>query len=361
MTEVSKVIVEQPASVDVARPEVTQAASSGEESMAEYGARREAEMRGETVEKPAAAIIEDEPAAVEDVSAAATEEIDDESKTTPAPAPEEEVKLEEAHPAKKGVEKRFGELTAQREAAKAEAEAAKAEAAAAKAELEKMRAEAARVAEALIPVVPAVEDDIIPDRELFDDPDSYNLAVAAHAARTEIRKANESAIAAKNAREDAVRAQQEIARQAKVTEQIVELHKTFNDRVTTAKTDYADFDEKVTNNESLIVRNDVFFAIERAEMAPHILYHLAHNPSEVANLNKMEPQDAAIRLGEIQAELRIARKPKVSKAAAPIKPVSQRASPERKTPDEMSMEEYAAMRAQEDAKASASRKPRLNH
>jgi hypothetical protein len=102
----------------------------------------------------------------------------------------------------------------------------------------------------------------------------------------------------------------------------------------------------------------VFFSIEKAELGPQLLYHLASNPAEAKNLNDLHranPVDALIRIGELQAELRQARKPKVSKAAPVIKMVGNRASPERKSLNDMSMEEYATMREEQDRQAAIQR------
>jgi len=365
MPELSKVVVAAPAVVDIKRPDpaapADTKAAAGEPSMAEYAAAREAELRGD---KPAKPVVTDDTkpaAAATDDSAAATDMTSDDKGTTDE---DPLTQIEETHVAKKGIAKRMGELTAEREAEKAKAVAALAEAEKAKQEAKEAQEELAKIKQdaearaAAIPVVPKIEEDLVPDRDNFDDPDEFAGALAAHAARAEIRKANEAAIAAEKTRQEAVAAAAETARKAQAQEQIASLHKNFNERVVTAKTEYPDFDAKVTNNEKLVVRNDIFFTIEKAELAPHILYHLAGNQEEVASLNAMQPYDAAIRIGELQAEIRIARKPKASKAAEPVKPVGSRQSPARKSADEMSMNEYAAMRAEEDAQTRASKRPR---
>jgi|SRR5882672_1139952 len=341
---------------EVAKP----TAVNAEPSMAEYAAMRHAEMRGEKPEtQPKAAAIEPEVKveATEETTAAETK-TDDEGKMTSESANEEDTSetIEEAHPAKKGIQKRFSEMTAKQKAIQAEADQYKLEVEEARAEVDRLKAEAVKAAEVIIPVVPKVEDDPTPNRNDFDDPDEYVAALSAHTTRSEIRKSNEAAHAQVEAkRQEAEQAQQE-EQQARVQTQIAELHKNFNERVEKAAADYPDYSEKVTNNEKLTLRNDVFFAIEQAELAPHILYHLANNPDEAASLNAMQPNSAMIRLGELQAEIRIARKPKATKAAEPIKPVGNRASPDRKTPDEESMAEYAARREQELKQESAQRR-----
>lgn len=355
--EVSGITIEQKPVVDIKKQDQAPAAGSVvEETMQEYAARREAEMQGEkpSVASKTAAVTDEDPAAATDKSAAATHKTQAGDKTTAASAAEDDPEklIEETHPAKKGISKRMGELTQARKVAEEAAEKARKEAADAKAEAERLQAEleTARKAaeERTAPVVPKAEEDPAPSRDDFDDPDEYQAALTGYAARVEIRKANEAATAAVKARREAAEKQAEADRQASVQKQITELHKTFNERVEKAAPDYSDYAEKVTNNEQLVLRNDIFFTVEQSEMAPHILYHLASNPDEAASLNNMPPILAAMRLGEIQAEIRTARKPKASKAAEPVRPVSHRASPERKTPDEETMEEYAARREREE-------------
>lgn len=354
----SSIKVEQQPSVDVTRQQPKPVEGANEETMEQYAARREAEMRGEAPperDTPAAATDDTKTAAATDKPAAATDDAAPGDKTTPAPATEEdenpEKLIEETHKAKKGIEKKFSKLTSARDTALAEAATAKQEAATAKAEAERLAAEletARKAAEKPAPVVPAAEEDPAPNRNDFEDPDAYQAALTGHAARQEIRKSNEAAEAKARERREADAAEADKQRQARVQEQIVTLHKTFNDRVEKSKPDYPDYDVKVTNNEKLTLRNDIFFTVEQSNMAPHILYHLADHPEEAASLNAMPPIQAAMRIGEIQAELRIARKPKPSKAAEPVKPVGHRSSPERKNPDDETMEEYAARREREE-------------
>ena len=323
--------------------------------MAEYAKMR---AEGKEVEiKPAAAVESTSTAAAtDDKSAAVTEAESTEGKTTTESATEVDpgAQIEETHPAKKGIQKRFSDLTAEKKAAQAEAaeakrlaDEAKAETAALRAQFEEAQAKAAKLAEA-VPTVAKAEDDPAPERVAFDDPDAYAAAVAGHAARAEIRKADERAAASRKEAADAAAAEAEKTRQAAINAQIETLHQTFNERVSAAKTELPEFYELVTNNEKLQLRNDVFFAIERAELAPHILLHIAKNPDIAESLNKLDPISVAMRLGEIQADLRIARKPKPTKAAEPVSPVGNRASPARKSPNEETMAEYAARRSRED-------------
>ena len=332
--------------------------AAAEPSMAEYATQRENEMRGVTAEKAEATDASKSAAATDDKSAAATPGDDAEGKTTTASAPVEDAEieaLEAVHPAKKGIQKRFSEMTAKQKELQAAADAAKAEADEAKAELQRVREEANKRAADAIPKVLNAEDDQMPSRADYDDPDEFVAALSAHTSRAEIRKANEAALAAIQERETELQAAQEAQQQAQVQAQIAQLHQTFHARVAEAKPDMPDYAEKVENNTELVLRNNVFFAIEQAKDAPYILYHLANNPEIAAELNGLSQIEVAMRLGEMQSELRIARKPRVTKAADPIKPVGSRQNEQRKSPNDESMEEYGARREREMKSESSSK------
>lgn len=364
--EISKVEVTKPAVVDVQNTEVTSSTiTTAEPGMAEYAKMREAEVRGEKYEPPVN--TEAAPAAATDESAAATEA--EKAKAAEKTDVDPLTQIDEKHPAKGKIAKRMGELTAEREAEKAKAveasvraEKAERDAHAAQEELAKLRQEAEARATSLL----KAEDDKVPNRENFEDPDEYNMAVAQYAARHELRKANEQASLAIKNREEAAKADAEKARVESTNNEIINLHKKFNERIVTAKTDIPDFDEKVTNNKDLIVRNETFFAVENSDFGPQMLYHLASNPEALKEIEALLPATPGhvlppkflMRLGVLEEQLRVAGKPKPSKAAAPIKPVLSRQSPERKTPEEESTEEYASRVNKEESQARAARRAR---
>lgn len=350
----------------------TQTTAPVEPSMAEYAAAENARLRGEEpVQKQAAAVTKDDTAAATEETtstAAATGDDQEDGKSPPESATGDDeapdAQVEDAHPAKKGIQKRFSDMTAKQkelqalaDARQTEVDAAKQEALAAKAELDRLKQEAAAAAQAAIPVVPEVADDPAPQRDTFDDPDEYVAAISAHAARQALREANVQAQERAKALQDQALAAQQEAQQQQVAAQIAEHHRNFNEKVAVAKADYPDYDDKVSNNDKVSMSNQLYFTIQKSELAPHLLYHLVDKPDLIASLDKMNPIDAAMKLGEIQAELRVARKPKPSKAAEPVKPVGQRSSPQPKSPDEMSMEEYAAM-ANQKLQETAARRPK---
>lgn len=335
--------------------------------MAEYAAAIQSG-KSPIVEAPAAATTEGESAAATDEnSAAATEMTDAEGQNATESATEDDPEklIEESHPAKRSINKRLSELAKEKKDAialadqrQAEVDAAKREAEQARAEVERMRAEAVEAANAAKPVVPSMEDDPFPKREDFADPDDYVIAASAHATRTEIRKANAASEAAALARQEEANRSAHEANQKQVMANIEAFNKCFQENQTRVKADYPDYDTKVMNNDKLALSHPLFHAIQSSPDAAHILYHIADNPTIADKLNLLSPLDAAIQIGELQAELRGARKPKVSKAAEPVKPVGSRSSPQPKNPNEMSMEEYADHRKQEEEAAYERTRPK---
>jgi len=326
---------------------------SGEPDMEAYAASRG--KKQETKPEVKAAVIDEVETAAATVNiAAATEEANTNEQTTEASATtedeDEEVEVEETHPAKQSINKKFAKLTNKAKEAEAQVleankalETERAKAAEMQAKIERYESEAAQAAKDAIPFVKPAEEDPAPSRNDFDDPDEFAVALSQHAAREAIRQSTQAAQIAANERAEEAKKNVETAKQAQAQAQIAELHKTFQSRIDKAKESLPDFDDKVMKNDKIVLEPAVFFAIEKAELGPQILYHLANNPdvAETLNsLNKTNPQDALIRLGELQAEIRIASKPVTTKAAAPVTPIKNRNSPERKTLDEMSMEEY---------------------
>lgn len=361
---------QQQAVVDIHTPAavtVADAVKLADLPMEEYAKAVDAQNRGEEytpkvkVTQAEATKTEQEAAAAQ---AAATSETDEAGKTTAESATEDDPErlIEETHKAKAPIAKRMGELTAKRKEAEALAEQraqelaqVKAEAEASRAEVEKFRKAAEDAAAAAQQSVVKAEDDPRPLIADFDDPNEFVTALAAHTTREEIRKSNAATqrIADENAA--AARKAQEEAQEASAQAKIAALHASHMKRVEAAKTDYPDYDDKVTNNSDVKVRHDIFFAIEQSPMSADLLYHIATNPKEADALNQLQPHEAMFRLGELQAEIRIAKKPQKTKAAAPVNPIGNRESPQPKKLHEMSMEEYASHRAKEEKEAHAAR------
>ena len=261
---------------------------------------------------------------------------------------------EQAKKPAKGVQKRLDELTRQREEAERRAKAAEENLAKA---LEAMNRGGKQPDEKPADT-PGQDEDPEPKRPTradYADPEAWDAAVLAYAderadwtARTAVKKA-ESAAESKR--------QQETAEQAQRA--MIEAHSA---RVEKAKTKYADFSSKAEAPD-VSITIPMAQAIIAHEQGPDIQYYLGTNPDEAARISKLPVPSQLLELGMIAATLREAPKATAAPAApakpitaapAPIKPKAEGTASVTKPIEEMSMEEYAAMRK---AQLAAERRP----
>lgn len=189
------------------------------------------------------------------------------------------------------VQKRIDEITREKHEARQEAEYWRK---VATGEI-KPQAQPAPVQEALPPGLPPK-----PKLDDFDDYDQYTEALGEWAAEKTIAK-----------REFA--AQQKKAHETKQT-----VVKSYQERVETAKTKYADWDDVIATG-NVTVTDTTLEAILESEQGPDISYHLLSNPTEAARLNG---------LSQIQQIKEIARlEAKFSSTPAPVKRVTQAPTP----------------------------------
>ena len=108
-------------------------------------------------------------------------------------------------------------------------------------------------------------------------------------------------------------------------------------------------------------------AILDHEQGPDIQYFLGKNAAEAERIAKLAPHMQLVELGMIAASLRTPATPApaaeeppkpITKAPPPISPVSAGKADVSKTPEEESMEEYAARRKKE---LNAERRPGVRH
>lgn len=290
-------------------------------------------------------IIETQPDAspVKDVPAA-----DKETPKAADTAPAEPAKLsedssatpEEAKKPAKGVQKRIDELTRQREDERRAREAAEARELRILAALERATGVAEKPAKTETePLKPKSAD--------FGDPDAYDNAV-------------EDWIAAKSAWIADKRVAQRLDEENKKREQEVVLTQqkavqdAFNKRVETARAKYPDYSE-VAESAEVQVSFPMAYAILNSEQGPDIQYYLGKNPAEAERISSYKAPDGnpdvarqLVELGIITARLTQApEKPKpVSAAPKPISPIS-KSSETAPSPEEESMEQYAARRTKE--------------
>lgn len=133
---------------------------------------------------------------------------------------------------------------------------------------------------------------------------------------------------------------------------------TFQSRIAEAKSEHADF-EAVAFNKDLPVTNTMGDAIKDSDLGAKILYHLGKNPDEAARIAKLPAVSQVREIGRIEAKLEAqtapaagetteethTKKPAVSKAPPPIKPLGSGAATSSKPNiDSMSLAEYRAYR-----------------
>ena len=221
-----------------------------------------------------------------------------------APADEEAKPAEERKQNPK-IEKRFSEITKQREAARQEAERERQ----ARLELENKVKE---LEGKLTPAKPQepTEADPKPKPEQFSDMFEYAEALSEWTADKRIRE--------EKAKEVAQKAEQE-------RQQVLN---TWANRVNDFRAKTPDFDDMV-GSADVVVSNEVRDAIFESEIGPQILYHLAENPDVAKKLAGLSPIGALRMIGKLEAKFETPapseapREPAVrtSKAPPPINPI----------------------------------------
>jgi len=218
---------------------------------------------------------------------------------------QEEIKATEEKKQNPKLEKRFSELTKQREQAKQEL----AKEREARASLE------ARLSEFESKSKPAVEvkTDSKPLPADFADAFEYAEALATYAAENALRVRD---------KQDAERVVQ--AERDKVLG-------SWQERMNATKAELPDYEDMVQSSD-VVVSDQVRDAILESEVGPRILYHLAENPEIGTKLNSMSMASALKEIGKLEARFEnsetVETKPAVakSKAPAPIKPIGSTSS-----------------------------------
>jgi hypothetical protein len=115
---------------------------------------------------------------------------------------------------------------------------------------------------------------------------------------------------------------------------------------------HPDFDEALTDIDHVRFSSEAQKALNEAMVAlPYgsdVLYHIAKNPDLAEEISILPASVLAVKLGEIHADIRRekTKKPQVSKAPTPIKPVAGSSTPV-KNYDDMTDEEFMATRRKE--------------
>lgn len=173
-------------------------------------------------------------------------------------------------------------------------------------------------------------DDPRPKRETFDDPQAYDEALIEWSSR------RASTAAATEARKESIAAQQK-AEQTRIQSE-------WGEKVAKVADKYPDF-EDVAYSAEVPVTFAMSNAILLADNGPDLAYHLGKNPEVAKRIAALNPVQQAMEMGKLSVSL--LEKPSVSRAPPPVRPIGTRAAAAAKSPDEMSMEEYAARRLPE--------------
>ena len=258
----------------------------------------------------------------------------------PEPAAETPPIVEETPEAKTAkLEKRFSDVTREREAAKRRAEEAEG---VARLALEALQRSAPTPP---APVKKAEDEKPVPPKFAdVNDPDKFAEAMGVYTEKlTEwtARKAVQSHV---TERETTSAKEREHAEEQRLNAEYAKHREK-------ALSELPDFTE-IAENRDLPVTPMMAAALKATgEMAPKLLYHLGQHPAEAERISKLSAGQQFMEIGELKAQLKSESKPKT--LPPPIKPQGGGRSTV-KLIEEMDMEEYAAHR-QTQIKASKGR------
>ncbi len=218
---------------------------------------------------------------------------------------EKPVKTEEKK-AKPGIQERFSELTAQREAAKSEA----------RAERDKREALERQIAEQQAKVNPPKVDEAEPDPNDAKYKDDWRL-YAKDLAKFETQKA----LSERDKQESEARTKAEADK----------IMRHWTERQNSFKAETEDYAEAIAAS-TVVVSNEVRDAIIESDVGPQLLYHLAKNPSVAEKISGLSVRGALRELGRLEAKLETPIKEEsttvkkkseviISKAPSPISPL----------------------------------------
>jgi len=239
-----------------------------------------------------------EEAPIEAVAETPKEEVTETEPTEQAevqsePETTEETKATEEKKQNPKLEKRFSELTKQREEARKEAQR----------EREAREALESRIKELEGKAEPKpVEENVKPQPSQFNDAFEYAEALAEWSAEQAILNREKA---------EAERKEQETRQK---------LAESWKQREATIKADLPDYDEMIASAADVTVSDVVRDAIIESDVGPRILYHLAENPELVETLNSSSPIKALREIGKLEAKFEVSETSKEAKTEAETKP-----------------------------------------
>ena len=217
------------------------------------------------------------------------------------PEEQEEAKPTEEKKQNPKLERRFSEITKQREEARQEAQRERQ----ARLDLEQRLAALEQQRQ---PQQQAIQVDEEPQPSQFSDAFEYAKALAEYS--------TEKALAERDR-------QQAVAREQEAQQKIIQ---SWAQKVQEAKAELPDFDDLVASSD-VVVNNAVRDAILESDVGPKILYHLAENNDLAKKIAGLSPNAALREIGKLEA--RFEAKPEIkqtapvvkSKAPTPIQPI----------------------------------------
>lgn len=171
--------------------------------------------------------------------------------------------------------------------------------------------------------------DAEPTREQFSDYESYQRAVAEHTARKVVSDALSKHTEAITRQQREAQARESAARTARELEQ----------RISTGAKDIPDWQEVLESDAPLAPH--LIPLLAESDVPARVLHYLHKNPSVAEQISAMPGPRAALKLGEISAQLKAA--PQPSNAPPPGQPVGGKAASPKSLAD-MDMDEYVAAR-----------------
>jgi hypothetical protein len=277
------------------KPDVTQQPADASNKGAPPDQDKAAPDEGKTTEKPAA------------------------SENTEHPGEEAAADADGARKPAKGVQKRLDELTKRA------------------GEAERRFEQAMALVEKLTGAQPGAttaksdQEDPKPTRDKYEDPDKFAEDLAAWTGR----KAAQAAI--NEERTKTLYAQVVTAQQ--------QLQRTYDERVEKAKAKLTDWADVVMTDE-LQISVPMAQEIVLLEHGPEVAYYLGKHPAEAKRISLLDARSVVREMARIEAK--VLEKPAVSSAPNPVKPVGSRNAAGPKSPEDESMEEYAARRTREE-------------
>src|SRR5579863_7366919 len=185
------------------------------------------------------------------------------------------------------------------------------------------------------PVTKPVEDPE-PTPPEFTDPEQYQRDMAVYTQQLAERSAKRALAAAEADRTRArIEAENEATKQAHAA--------TWATRRTAAMEKYPDYVE-VAESPKVPISAAAALTITSLEHGGEVAYYLGQHLEEAQRIFKLPPVLQAVELGKLELKVTTPKPPAVSKAADPIKPLTGSGSPQARSDDELSMEEYAAKR-----------------